>query len=250
MVDDIGVSILIPVWDEEKSIGGVITDALACCRRAGIVAECLVCVDPRTTDTTAERAREAGAHVVVQQGRGLTAAVLQVATGSRADVCAVLDGDGQHDGAMVARLAGPVTAGEADSCIGVRDLRLIRSGFDRGLRGATRYAGARLFVIAARLATGRSVSDPLTGMFACRRRDLPALESSPATAPADGYKLLVRVIVRVPTDRVREFAIPFLPRRGGDSKLGWQVVSITLRQLFALLASRRTAADAGRPTAP
>ena len=250
MVDDIGVSILIPVWDDEKPIGGVITDALAGCRRAGIVAECLVCVDPRTTDATAERAREAGAHVAVQQGRGLTAAVLQVATGARADVCAVLDGDGQHDGAMVARLAGPVTAGDADLCIEVRDLRLTWSGFGRGLRGATRYAGARLYGIAARFATGQSVSDPLTGMFACRRRDLLALGSSPATASPDGYKLLLGVIVRVPTDRVREVAIPFLPRQGGDSKLGWQVVSITLRQLFALLASRRTAANAGPPIAP
>ena len=153
MIDDIGVSILIPVWDDEESIGGVITDALAGCRRAGLVAECLVYVDPRTRDATAERAREAGAHVVVQQGRGLTAAVLQVATGARADVCAVLNGDGQHDGAMVTRLAGPVTAGETDLCSGVRDLRLIRSGFGRGPRGATRYAGARLFGIAARFAT-------------------------------------------------------------------------------------------------
>ena len=68
--------------------------------------------------------------------------------------------------------------------------------------------------------------------------------------PPDGYKLLLGVIVRVPTDRVREVTIPFLPRRGGDSKLGWRVVSITLRQLLALLASRRTAANAGPPIAP
>ena len=58
------------------------------------------------------------------------------------------------------------------------------------------------------------------------------------------------MIVRVPTDRVQEVAISFLPRQVGDSKLGWRVIIITLRQLLALLASRRTAANTGPPTAP
>ena len=242
----IDVSVLIPAWDEEDAIGGVVAAALAGCRSAGFAAECLVCVDARTRDATAERAREAGARVVVQRGRGLTGAVLQVAAEARATVCAVLDGDGQHGGGAIALLAGPVVAGQVDLCIGIRERRSLRSGFGRGLRGATRYAGARLLGLAARLATGRSVSDPLTGMFACRRRDLLALGSSPATAPPEGYKLLLGLIVRVPSDRVREIAVPFFPRQGGDSKLGRRVVALTLRQLCGLLISRRAVANASR----
>ena len=238
----IDVSVLIPAWDEGEAIGGVVAAALAGCRAAGLAAECLVCVDARTSDATAERAGEAGARVVAQQGRGLTAAVLQVAAVARADVCAVLDGDGQHDGAAVARLAGAVVAGDADLCVGVRDPRLLGAGFGRGLRGAIRHGGARLLRFAARLATGRAVSDPLSGMFACRRHDLLALGSSPATAPPAGYKLLAGLIVRVTPGRIRELAVPFLPRHGGDSKLGGRVVAITLRQLLGLLLARRAPA--------
>ena len=243
---DTDVSILIPAWDEGDAIGSVVAAALAGCRAAGLAAECLVCVHAQTRDATAERAREAGARVVVQHGRGLTDAVLQVAAEARAAVCAVLDGDGQHAGGAIALLAGPLVADQADLCVGNRERRSLRSGFGRGLRGATRYAGARLLGLAARVATGRTVSDPLTGMFACRRRDLLALGSSPATAPLGGYKLLLGLIVRVPSDRVREVAVPFFPRQGGDSKLGRRVVTLTLRQLFGLLISRRAVANAGR----
>ena len=245
MAAEIDVCILVPAWDEGGAIGSVVAAALAGCRAAGLAAECLVCVDARTRDATAERASEAGARVVVQHGRGLTGAVLQVAAEARGAVCAVLDGDGQHDGGAIALLAGPVVAGQADLCIGIRERRSLRSGFDQGLGGATRYAGARLMGLAARVATGRSVSDPLTGMFACRQRDLLALGSSSATAPPEGYKLLLGLIVRVPPDRVREVAVPFFPRQGGDSKLGWRVVALTLRQLFDLLISRRAAANTG-----
>ena len=243
---DVDVSILIPAWDEGDAIGGVAAAALAACRAAGFTAECLVCVDPRTRDATAERAREAGAHVVAQRGRGLTDAVLQAAAEARSAVCAVLDGDGQHDGAAIAPLAGPVVAGRADLCIGARDRRTLRGGYGRGLGGAIRFAGALLLGSAARLATGRTVSDPLTGMFVCRRHDLLALGPAPATAPPAGYKLLLGLIVRIPADRVREITVPFLPRHGGDSKLGRHVIALTLRQLCGLLISRLRRANAGR----
>ena len=243
---DIDVSILIPAWDEADAIGGVVAAALAACRAAGFTAGCLVCVDPRTRDATAERARQGGARVVAQNGHGLTDAVIQVAAEARSGVCAVLDGDGQHDGAATAPLAGPVIAGHADLHVGVRDRRTLRGGYGRGLGGATRYAGARFLGSAARLATGRSVSDPLTGMFACRTHDLLGLGPAPATAPPEGYKLLLGLIVRVPSDRIREMTVPFLTRQGGDSKLGGRVIVLTLRQLCGLLIFRRRATNAGR----
>lgn len=246
----VDVSVLIPAWDEGDAIGGVVAAALGGCRAAGLAAECLVCVDARTSDDTAGRAGEAGAHVVAQEGRGLTDAVLQVAAEAQADVCAVLDGDGQHDGGAVAQLAGAVVAGDADLCVGVRDPRLLRAGFGGGLRGAIRHAGARLLRFAARLATGRAVSDPLSGMFACRRHDLLALGSSPATAPPAGYKLLAGLIVGVAPGRIREVAVPFLPRHGGDSKLGGRVVAVTLRQLLGLLLTRRARARATAQGSP
>ena len=105
----------------------------------------------------------------------------------------MLDGDGQHDGAGVARLAAPVLAGEADLVAGARDpLLTAHQVLGVALEGVIRHAGARLLRLAARLALGRrSVPDPLTGMFACRRSDLLALQERTRTAPPGGYKLLL-----------------------------------------------------------
>ena len=236
---DVALSVLIPAWDEEPAIGSVVREALAGCRRTGLVTECLVAVDPRTTDRTAEVAGRAGARTIHQSGRGLTAAVLELADLAVGGVCVVMDGDGQHDGAVVRSLADPVLQGEADLVAGCRDPALLRSGFPDGLPGAARCLGARVLARAARAALGGTIPDPLTGMFACRREDLLALRGRRRTAPPGGYKLLLGLLDIVPPARVRHSTVPFHARLGGDSKLGVRVVVTTLRQLLALRCSRR-----------
>ena len=184
MTSAIDVSILIPAWDEEDSIGAVVCDSMASCRAANLAAECLVCVDARTSDGTLEFARIAGAIPITQASRGLTAAVLEVAAIAVGSVCVVLDGDGQHDGRGVAALALPILTGTADLVTGVRDPVSLRSGFGGGFRGMLRHAGARLMERAAWLVLRQSVPDPLTGMFASRRADLLALRHKNRIAPA------------------------------------------------------------------
>ena len=241
MTTEITLSVLVPAWDEEDAIGTVVRDTLAGCHSVGITAECLVCVDDRTRDRTAEVARHAGALPIPQRSRGLTAAVLEVAEVAVGSVCVVLDGDGQHDGAQVSHLAAPVLAGKADLVTGARDPRSLRSGFGGGWRGLIRYAGARLLGLVAQLALRRSVPDPLTGMFACRRADLLALRERARTAPPGGYKLLLGLLVVASPDRVTHETVPFRPRHGGGSKLGARVIATTLRQIFGVLVSRRSA---------
>lgn len=240
MKRDLAVSVLIPAWDEEEAIGTVVSEALASCRSSGLVAECLVCVDERTSDRTAEAARQAGARPLAQRGRGLTAAVLDMATASSGSVCVVLDGDGQHDGRSVAILAEPVLAGQADLVAGSRDPLSLRAGFGGGWQGAIRYTGARVLGLVARLALHRNIPDPLTGMFACRRADLLQLRGQSRIAPPGGYKLLLGLLVATPPGRVGHFTVPFLPRQGGGSKLGSRVVITTLWQLLGVLVWRRT----------
>jgi len=136
----VAVSVLIPAWDEEESIAAVVRDSLATSRDAGLISECIVCVDGRTTDRTEGTAREAGAVTIMQHGSGLTAAVLEAAEAAAGRVCVVLDGDGQHDASLVSRVAAPVLAGEADLVVGARDFHSFASGFGRGWRGIVRRA--------------------------------------------------------------------------------------------------------------
>ena len=243
MPDAVAVSILIPAWDEAEAIGAVVAGALAACRSGGLAAECLVCVDGRTGDATAPLARAAGARTLAQQGRGLTAAVLQAAASASGDVCVVLDGDGQHDAGEVPRLAGPVLAGEADLVLGNRDPRSLRRAFGAGPRGALRHCGARLLGSLARLLVRRRVPDPLTGMFACRRADLLALRNRSRLAPPTGYKLLLGLLVQAPAHSTLHETVAFEPRRGGASKLDGRVLLTTLRQLLAVSLVRRAVAE-------
>ena len=231
----VAVSILIPAWDEEATVGAVVAGAMADFRTAGILAECLVCVDARTTDRTAQAALTAGARTILQRGRGLTAAVLELAEAASGDVCVVLDGDGQHDASCVACLAAPILAGHADLVTGARDPALLRQGFGEGQRGALRYSGARLLASAARLALRQRVPDPLTGMFASRRDNLLVLRERPRLAPPEGYKLILGLLALTPAERIRHRTVPFLLRLGGGSKLGARVLLTTVGQLLVVL---------------
>ena len=234
MTRDVALSVLIPAWDEEQAIGSVVRSSLASCHRAGVATECLVAVDPRTTDHTAKAASQAGARLVEQRSHGLTAAVLELAASALGPICVVMDGDGQHDGEVVPSLAEDVLTGEVDLVLGGRDPVALRRGFAKGLSGVVRYLGARLLGFLARTALWQDIPDPLTGMFACRRADLLALSGQYRTAPPGGYKLLIGLLAIVPAVRVQHLTVPFLPRQGGNSKLGARVVVMTIRQLVGL----------------
>ena len=87
------IAAVIPAYHEEKHIGEVV-------RRARQKLDHVLVVDDGSTDTTAQRAREAGAHVIVHEqnrGKGET-----IKTGLRhwlernVDFVIILDADGQH----------------------------------------------------------------------------------------------------------------------------------------------------------
>ena len=84
------VSAVIPCLDEEAAIGAVVRDVLA----QG-PAEVIV-VDGGSRDGTAERAREAGARVVVEPRRGYGRAIMSGIAAARLDatILLFLDGDG------------------------------------------------------------------------------------------------------------------------------------------------------------
>ncbi len=232
------MSVLIPVWDEQGTIGDVVEGALASCTAAGAPAECVVCVDGRTTDRSAETAAAAGARVVHQTGRGLTAAVLEAAACAEAPVAVVLDGDGQHDPAEIAGLLGPLLAGGADVVCGARSPDALRAGFGGGAPGRLRRLGSALFGRLAAAAVGTEAPDPLTGMFACRTQRILALAGDPRTCPPRGYKPLPALLAATPPDRTAHVTIGFAPRTGGASHMNLRT-ALTLAAQLARLANRR-----------
>lgn len=109
------ISVIIPAFNEERSIGKVITDI-----SKELVHEIIV-VDNACTDRTVEVAESAGARVVREERRGYGYACLAgIAALNAPDIVVFLDGDYSDYPAEMSMLVQPVLNGEAEMVIGSR----------------------------------------------------------------------------------------------------------------------------------
>jgi glycosyltransferase involved in cell wall biosynthesis len=151
-------SIVIPAFNEEPAIGGLV----AALRAGGAWHEIIV-VDDGSSDATSERAREAGATVVRHPyNKGNGAAVKTGIRQAAGEFVLIVDGDGQHRAGDAARLVSWL--GEYDLVIGARST-------------ATQATHARLLGNAALnwlagYLTGRKVPDLTSGFRGARRSQL------------------------------------------------------------------------------
>jgi CTP:molybdopterin cytidylyltransferase MocA len=111
------VVVAIPAYNAEESIGAVVESALP-------YAEEVIVVDDGSRDQTADRAREAGATVVVhERNKGYGGALKTIfREGAERDAAhlVVIDADGQHDPADIPALVGTQKREETDIVIGSR----------------------------------------------------------------------------------------------------------------------------------
>jgi len=163
---------LVPAKDEAERVGATVR-AL---RQLPEVAEVLV-VSDGSTDATADRALEAGAHCLdlprtLGKGgalnAGLAALMGRVAERLSPEPAALLlaDADLAETAARLDRLLGPVLTGEADLAIADLPAQRGAGGFGVAM-GLARRGMAR--------ATGRTMAEPLSGQRAVRWEALPAL---------------------------------------------------------------------------
>lgn len=146
--------------------------------------------------------------------RGLSSACIEGILSTSAPFIAVIDGDLQHDEALLPRMLRQLQEGSEDLAIASR---YIGAGGADGLSSRRRKwlsrAGARL----ARLATGIEVSDPVSGFFMLRREviDLAAPRLSGV-----GTKILIDILTASPRPlSVVELPYRFSTRHSGESKL-------------------------------
>lgn len=111
---------IVPAYNEEKTIGQVITDL------KNYVDEIIV-VNDGSTDRTGQIAEKTGAIVYNHLlNRGLGAALktgFQAALMSEAEIIVTFDADGQHQAEDIPRLIKPILNGEAEVVIGSRFIR-------------------------------------------------------------------------------------------------------------------------------
>jgi glycosyltransferase involved in cell wall biosynthesis len=205
------VAVVIPTLNEEEPIGAVIR---AIPRDA--VDEVIV-VDSASEDRTVERARDAGARVIVEPRRGYGRACAAGAGATRdCSVIVFLDGDGSDRPEFVPTLLAPILSGTHDFVIGTRTRGERELGSMNALQIAAGYGAGAL----TRLLYGVAYTD-MCAFRAIRREALDQLGMREMTY---GWNLEMQMRAARAGLRILEVPVAHRRRLGGASKVSGTVM--------------------------
>lgn len=197
------ISILIPCYNEERTVAKVIHDFRAELPEAGIYV-----FDNNSTDKTVEIAEKAGATVRYEKRQGKGNVVRSMFREVDADIYVMVDGDGTYPPHSVHELIKPILNGSADMVIGSRLHAMSESNFK-----ALNRIGNRLFLLLLVFVFGVRITDLLSGYRAFSRRlvkNLPVL--------SHGFEVETELTVKSLERgyRVLEIPVNLSPRPAGS----------------------------------
>lgn len=221
------VLLVIPAFNEEHSVGGVV--------RAARRLHYDVCVvDDGSGDRTAEQAADAGAAVLrLPVNLGVGGALrcgFRWALEHGFDTVVQVDGDGQHDPAQVGVLLDAMRDSEADMIVGSR---FADGAGPYQIHGARRFA-MRILSARVRRVSGIRVQDSSSGFRAIRR---PLLDRFAADYPVEYLGDTVEALIEAGCAgaKIVEHPIAMTPRIHGERSAG-SIASLwyVLRLLVAI----------------
>lgn len=224
------VSVIVPTFNEADNVPvllGRLEHALN-----GLSYEVIV-VDDDSPDRTWAVAAAAGERdpriksIRRTDARGLSSAVLTGMYSARGRTLAVIDADLQHDEKVLPEMVARVLAG-ADVCVASREADGGSYGSWSLFRRLASWCATRL----AKLATGVTVSDPMSGYFVISRDWF--LRTGELVNPR-GFKILLEFLARERPARLDEVGYRFGLRQHGETKFGTAVI---LDYLIALIDLR------------
>ena len=209
------VSVIIPAFNEEEPIAGVVGEVSA----TKIPADIIV-VDNGSTDQTANRAREAGARVVkAPRGYGRACAAGVAALRPESEIVVFLDGDGSDCPEFMNQLVDPIVAEKYDFVIGSRT----RGRREQGSMNLQQIVSGRIAGWLMSILYGVRYSD-MCPFRAIRRATLEKLGMREQTY---GWNLEMQMKAARAGLRILEVPVNHRRRAGGESK-----VSGTVRGTF------------------
>ncbi len=225
------LAVIVPVLNERDNIAPLVA------RLDGVLdglAWEVIFVDDDSTDGTREEVARLGRHdprvrLLHRIGRrGLSSAFIEGAQASLAPYVAAMDGDLQHDEAVLPRMLAALREDGADIAIGSRYI----AGGGIGAWDARRAGMSSLATTIARHLLRVSISDPMSGFFMIRRE---VFDRASRHLSALGFKILLDIMASLPAPpRVVELPYEFRTRTAGESKLDAGV----LRDFLLLLLDK------------
>ena len=216
------LTVVVPTFNEAANVAAVVEAVDRAL--AGVDWE-LLFVDDDSPDGTAERVRaiaQADRRVRCVQRigrRGLSSASVEGMLASSAPYLAVMDGDLQHDPALLRPMLDTLRGGQTDIVVGSRHV----AGGGVGDFSAQRQGISRLATRLSRAVLKADLTDPMSGFFMLTR---PALMGCLRGGVSGiGYKILVDLFASAPRPlRFVELPYTFRTRQAGESKLDSKVV--------------------------
>ncbi|MGE5473692.1 MAG: glycosyltransferase family 2 protein [Ignavibacteriales bacterium] len=204
------IIVIIPAYNEEKSIKEVIGKIMASIPYADILV-----VNDGSKDQTAKMAREAGAFVIeLPFNLGIGGAMQTgylYAKQNGYDIAIQCDGDGQHDPIYIEELIKPIIEGNADMVVGSRYLQktLYKSKLMRRI-GILFFSGIVSMLI------GKKITDPTSGFRAVNEK---IIEYFARKYPSDYPEVDVLVRLNNHKFRISEIPVEMKARQGGKSSI-------------------------------
>jgi glycosyltransferase involved in cell wall biosynthesis len=223
------IAIVIPTLNECEAVGKVVGGVKSV--MDGYEYRVLV-VDGRSIDGTDEIARDMGATVIYQRGRGYGDALKTGFFHARkrldAKVIVMMDADLTYDPKHIPELVAPILEDEADMVVGNRF-----AGLQKGAMTFVNRVGNKVLSLVAKLALGLNVYDTQSGMRAFKSELLDSMHLVAVGMPLAMEMLAEALSVDA---RICEVPISYRPRVG-ETKLnpikdGGRILGITLRLMF------------------
>ena len=210
------LSIVIPTYSERENIPLVIEQLKACLH--GERWE-VIFVDDDSPDGTPEViaacARECSSVRLLHRigRRGLSSACIEGMMASQAPIVAVMDGDLQHDPAILPEMLRRIRSESLDIVVGSRNV----AGGSMGEFGRGRVLLSRVGQKISNTVCKCRLSDPMSGFFMLRRSFLMDVVRD---LRGEGFKILVDMLASAHNPvRIAEVGYTFGLRRNGKSKL-------------------------------
>ena len=158
-LDDLAIAVLIPCYNEERTIGDVVSRF-----RATLPSASVYVYDNNSSDLTALRARASGAIVIREPRQGKGNVVRRMFADIEADIYVMVDGDGTYAPEDAPQLINTLLTAHSDMAVGTR-----RGVTDDAGRAGHAF-GNRLFNSLYKRLFGRDFTDIFSGYRAFTRR--------------------------------------------------------------------------------